>query len=101
MSDDHDDHMHISLEPEEVQSIIDWAISTAAMVTLMQHAPQHEDEAAAMDRLYGYIEDVQIMYDNMHYCIIEPSHEIAGDVIEEAHETERQVEEFMEELKDL
>ena len=98
MSDDFD---VIHLDQGEVQSIIDWAVSAAAMVILMDNAPVGEDEEGELERLEGYTQAISIMWDNMPEVLVSPAAIIAQESVDEAVEEEEQVEAFREELKDL
>lgn len=96
-----DDFNIIHLDDEQVQAIIDWAVSTAAMVHIMESAPEHQNIQQAMDRLEGYIEAVDIIVENMPDVLIGPAVEVAHEAVENALHEEEQVEQFREELKDL
>lgn len=96
-----EEDQNIMLEPEEVQEIINWAISAGAMITLMKHAPEHENAEEAIERLEGYIQAIDIMYDNLPDSISETAHEVASDSIEEAEKQEALVEDFRRELDEL
>lgn len=98
MSDEFD---IIHLDGESTQAIIDWAVSAAAMVILMDNAPEHKNEAEGMERLDGYIQAIGIMWDNMPDILVGPASVIAQESVDEAVEEEEQVEQFREQLKEL
>lgn len=98
MSDEFD---IIHLDHDDTQSIIDWAVSAAAMVILMDNAPNGENKAEELERLQGYDQAVSIMWDNMPDILVNPAAIIAQESVDEAVEEEEQVEQFREELKDL
>ena len=98
MSDEFD---IIHLDQDDTQEIIDWAVSAAAMVILMDNAPEHETKDEGIERLNGYIQAVGIMWDNMPDVLVGPASVIAQESVEEAVEEEQTVDQFREELKDL
>lgn len=98
MSDEFD---IIHLDQEDCQNIIDWAVSAAAMVILMDNAPEHQNKDEGIERLEGYIQAIGIMWDNMPDVLVHPASVIAQESVEEAVEEEEAVEQFREELKDL
>lgn len=98
MSDEFD---IIHLDQEDCQEIIDWAVSAAAMVILMDNAPEHTNVAEAVERLEGYIQAVEVMWDNMPDVLAGPAAIIAQESVDEAVAEEEEVEQFREELKDL
>lgn len=98
MSDEFD---IIHLDHEDTQAIIDWAVSAAAMVILMDNAPEHQNKDEGMERLEGYIQAIGIMWGNMPEVLVNPAAIIAQESMDEAVEEEKQVEAFREELKDL
>lgn len=97
--DEHDEVRE--LEPDDVQEIIDWAVSASAMVVLMHHAPEHSNEEEAKERLDGYIQAIQIMIDNMPDALVEPAHVVAGAAVEDAEKEQELVDQFLEEMKEL
>lgn len=96
-----DDFSIIHLDDEQTQEIIDWAVSTAAMIHLMDNAPEHGNIEEAVERLEGYIEAVEIMIDNMPDVLVGPAVEVAHEAVDNALYEDEQVEAFREELKDL
>lgn len=98
MSDEFD---IIHLDQEDCQAIIDWAVSAAAMVILMDNAPRGENAAEELERLEGYDQAHTIMWDNMPEVLVNPAAIIAQESVDEAVEEEEQVEQFREQLKDL
>lgn len=98
MSDEFD---IIHLNQDETQEIIDWAVSAAAMVVLMDSAPVHDNVADNLEKLEGYIQAVNILLNNLPDVLRHPAAVIANESIEEALEEEAIVDEFKEELKDL
>lgn len=98
MSDDFD---IIHLNQDDAQEVINWAVSTAAMIVLMENAPEHSNDEEGIQRLEGYIEAVNLMINNMPDILVGPANIIAAESVEEAIEEEEQVEQFREELKDL
>lgn len=101
MSDDDEKKENITLEPEEVQAIINWAVSAGAMITILQNAPIHSNTEEALERLEGYVEAIDIIYANMPDCIIEPVHEVASESIDEAERNEEIVNEFRKQIDEL
>lgn len=91
----------IHLDQDDTQAIIDWAVSAAAMVILMDNAPEHSNDEEGIERLEGYIQAIGIMWDNMPEILVGPAAVIAQESVDEAVEEEEQVEAFREELKDL
>lgn len=89
------------LEPDEVEEIVNWAINTATTLTLMHHHPGHDNAEEGLERLSGYIEAIAMLYDGMPASIIEVSHDVASDIIEEAEANEDIVQEFKKELDNL
>ena len=98
MSDEFD---IIHLDQEDCQSIIDWAVSAAAMVILMDNAPRGENQLEELERLEGYDQAISIMWDNMPEVLVNPAAVIAQESVDEAVEEEEQVEQFREQLKEL
>lgn len=98
MSDEFD---IIHLNQEDCQNIIDWAVSAAAMVILMDNAPDHANKDEGIERLEGYIEAIGIMWDEMPRILAGPAAVIAQESVNEANEEEDAVEQFREELKEL
>ena len=98
MSDEFD---IIHLDHEDTQAIIDWAVSAAAMVILMDNAPRGGSKEDELERLAGYDQAIDIMWDNMPDVLVTPAAVIAQESVDEAVEEEEQVEAFREELKDL
>lgn len=96
-----DDFDIVHLDQEDCQSIIDWAVSAAAMVILMDNAPRGEDVAEELERLEGYDQAISIMWDNMPEVLAGPAAVIAQESVDEAVEEEEQVEQFREQLKEL
>lgn len=96
-----DDFDVIHLGQDDVQEIIDWAVSAAAMVILMDNAPRGENDAEELERLAGYNQAISIMWDNMPDILVDPATIIAQESLDEAVEEEEQVEQFREQLKDL
>ena len=101
MSDGPDEFDIFHLGQEDVQEIIDWAAGAAAMVLLMENAPEHTHTEEAIDRLDGYIQAVSIMVENMPQCLVGPATSIADTAVEAAVFEEEQVEQFREQLKEL
>ena len=98
MSDEYD---IIHLGHEEVQEIVNWAVSAAALVTLMDNAPVHTNEKEAMERLDGYIQAIRLIMDNMPDVLIRPAEIVAMEAIDEAEKEQAIVEDFLEELEEL
>lgn len=98
MSDEFD---IIHLDGDETQEIINWAVSAAAMVILMDNAPRGESSTDELQRLEGYDQAIDIMWDNMPDVLVTPAAVVAQESVDEAVEEEEQVEAFREELKDL
>lgn len=98
MSDEYD---IIHLGQDDVQQIVDWAVSAAALVTLMDSAPEHSNDEEALERLEGYIQAIHLILDNMPDVLIRPAEIVAMEAINEAEEEQAIVDDFMEELKDL
>lgn len=98
MSDEFD---VIHLDGDDTQSIINWAVSAAAMIILMDNAPKGDNEAEELERLEGYEQAIGIMWDNMPDVLVGPAALMAQESVEEAVEEEEQVEQFREQLKDL
>lgn len=98
MSDEFD---IIHLDQDDTQSIIDWAVSAAAMVILMDNAPRGENKREELERLEGYDQAINIMWENMPEILSGPAAIIAQESVEEAVEEESAIEQFREELKDL
>ena len=98
MSDEFD---IIHLDGDETQEIINWAVSAAAMVVLMDNAPRGESKEDELERLEGYDQAIDIMWDNMPDVLVTPAAVVAQESVDEAVEEEEQVEAFREELKDL
>lgn len=98
MSDEFD---IIHLDGDETQEIINWAASAAAMVILMDNAPRGGSKEDELERLAGYDQAIDIMWDNMPDVLVTPAAVIAQESVDEAVEEEEQVEQFREELKDL
>lgn len=91
----------IHLEDGDAEAIIDWAVSVAAMVILMDNAPRGETKNEELERLAGYTHAVSIMWDNMPEILVGPASVIAQESVNEAVEEEETVEQFREELKEL
>lgn len=89
------------LDPGEVEEVVMWAIHAASTITLMHHHPEHDNDKEALERLEGYIQALEMMYNDLPTCIIEVSHDVASSIIEEAEANEAIVEEFVEQIKDL
>ncbi len=98
MSDEFD---IIHLDQESVQEIIDWAVSAAAMVILMDNAPIGDNKREELERLAGYDQAIDIMWDNMPDVLVGPATVVAQESVDEAVFEEEQVEQFREELKEL
>lgn len=98
MSDEFD---IIHLGQEDTQAIIDWAVSAAAMVILMDNAPRGDDDEGELERLAGYSQAIAIMWDNMPQILVNPAAIIAQESVDEAVEEEEAVEQFREQLKEL
>lgn len=98
MSDEYD---IIHLGQEDVQEIVNWAVSAAALVTLMDNAPEHTNNEEAYERLEGYIQAIRLIMDNMPDVLIRPAEIVAMEAIDGAVEEQAIVDDFMEELKDL
>lgn len=98
MSDEFD---IVHIDHESSQEIIDWAVSAAAMVILMDNAPAHSNTDEAMERLEGYIQAIQIMLENMPDVLVGPAAAIAQDSVDSAIEDEQTVEQFRQELDEL
>lgn len=96
-----DDFNIIHLGQDDVQKIIDWAVSAGAMVTLMHATPDPEDEKETKERLDGFYQAVEIMFHNMPEVMEEPAHMVAEETLENARAEEAAVEELRNELKDL
>lgn len=91
----------IHLDQDDTQAIIDWAVSAAAMVILMDNAPRGENKDEELERLEGYTQAISIMWDNMPEILVNPAAIIAQESVDEAVEEEEQVEQFREQLKEL
>ena len=98
MSDEFD---VIHLGEEEVQDIIDWAVSAAAMVILMKNAPEHQSVEEGMERLAGYIQAHGLMWENLPEIMVHPATVVAQESYDDAVAEEEQVEQFRDELRDL
>lgn len=96
-----DEDGKVTLEPEEVQQIINWAVGTSALVTLMQHAEEHHTVEQAMERLEGYIDAIDTIYVNIPECLMDTAHEMAAETIEESDRQEYILEQFRKEIEDL
>lgn len=94
-----DESLH--LEPEEAEEIIGWAIRASALITLMEHAPDHKTIDEAYERLEGYIEAISMLYDTIPEAISDMAHEMASDSIEETERQEAEIEKFRKEIEDL
>lgn len=90
-----------SLEPAEVQEIIDWAVSASALVVLMTHSPEHTNEAETAERLDGFLQALQIMVDNLPASLVEPAHVVAAEAVNDAEHEQELVDQFLDEMKDL
>jgi hypothetical protein len=99
MSSDSDDFEEYKLDEDEIAEIIEWAVGTSAMVTLMWASPDHTDEESAIQRLDGFLEAIDIMVDNMPEVLHDPAMLRANHAIEVAEETEEQVMDFMEQVE--
>lgn len=91
----------IHLDQEDAQEIINWAVAAAGIVILMDNAPIHETPEEAVEKLQGYIEAVEIMWDKMPDVLAGPAAAIAEEALEEATAEEEAVEEFRKEIENL
>lgn len=90
----------IRLDEEEVQDIIEWALSAGAMITLMHSAPLAQNVEEIAEKLNGYIEAVQIMYENIPDILVTPTHDLAVKTIESVEREDALVEQFRKEIDD-
>lgn len=96
-----DDFDVIHLDQEDVQEIIDWAVSAGAMVTLMHATPDPENAEETKERLEGFYQAVEIMFHNLPHVMEHPTQRVAEETLETARAEEEAVEQFRDELKDL
>jgi hypothetical protein len=101
MSDEFD---IVHLNQEQVQEIVDWAVATAAMTTLMNadaEGLEEENDEGKFETLEGYVQAITIIQDNMPTCLRGPAEIVAGEALEEAAADQEIVDEFLEELEGL
>jgi FAD synthase len=98
MSDEFD---VVHLGHDDVQAIINWAVSTAGIAMLMQATPHGTSVEEALQRLDGFDEAVSLIVDNIPEALMEPAATVATESYEDAVFEEAAVEEFRQELDDL
>lgn len=91
----------VHLDHDDSQSIIDWAVSAAAVVMLMSEHPPGENDEEELDRLRQYQDAITMMVDEMPEVLISPAALVAEESLQEAFEEESAVEQFREQMKDI
>lgn len=89
------------LDGDETQEVINWAVSSAAVVTLMMDSPPPSDTEEALDYLSTTIEALGIIWENIPDVIKGPAAAVATESLAAAIDEENQVAELREALKDL
>ncbi len=98
VNDDNEDSHELNMD--EVQEVLNWALSACAMITLMHASPEHKNPFEAIERLDGFLEAVEIMYHNIPDCMEEPAFKIAEDCIADADAADNAVAELRDLLND-
>lgn len=98
MSDEFD---VVHLGEEDVQQIINWATSTAALAILMQNSPKGSNVGEELERLRAIIEGIDLMVSNIPPVLVQPATVIAVESMDDAVHEQEQVDEFLDEIKDL
>lgn len=101
MNDDQDDSVEYQLDPEEAQEVIEWAVDVAATITLMFHEDEPETAEDIVDQLERFTGIIGRMYECMPEGVSNPAHDLAVAALDRAEYEETQVEEFLNEIKDL
>jgi hypothetical protein len=96
-----DDDVEYELSDESAQEIINWAVDVAATITLMFHEVPVETPEESLLKLQRFEEIIARIYEEMPDELADPAHELAVSAIERAEFEEEQVEEFLEQIKDL
>lgn len=79
-SDDLTEYLE-ALEPEEIVSIIGWAIATGSILTALVHSGV-DDPDDIVEYLEAYTTSINVMFANMPEILLDPAIELANEVVE-------------------
>lgn len=89
------------LEPEEAQDVVNWAVDTAAVLTLLVHTEEAESLEDKAEKLETFMEACAALYDKIPDPISDTAHDIAVAAVEGHQEEESIVEEFRRQIEAL
>lgn len=95
-----DDDYSITLDEDDVQEIIDWALNASTNVVLMHNHPEPKRRGEARQKLEDFANVVNNLIEDMPDVLLDIALDIAEDRMKSVIEKDV-ISRFQEELKDL